>query len=893
VRGSITTVLPLLLLVSALLSTGQALAAPPPNDNYANATVITTLPFTESVDMSQATGEPAHGETATQRTVWYQYTPATAQRVETTTLGSQSWTSTQLCVEGGPCAGSFAVCGLGRYGPRIVLDLEPGRTYHLQVRSTAQIAVFNLLAPPPPANDEIGQATVIGALPFTDSIHTATATRSAGDPSGACFSGLSNVWYQFTPPFDMFITVDMLPSDYPVQWTILSETGGVLATVDCGSCTILPPVRLTGGVTYFIMVEALIVQGPGGNLQFAMDGVAALPAPANDDFDGATEIDALPFLNSMNILSSTVAADDPPSCTPPLGSRTTLWYRFTPPEDVVVAPNTSGGDFVEPRVNIFTGSRGALTLVNPGCPLSTALTGGVTYHLMVTATGALRLPGTLHFGLDVFQPPRAAVKVFGQPNFTSNSINSGGLSSGSLRAPTGVVVDPSGEHLYVADRGNHRVLEYTSPATGDTIADHVFGQTDASGTSSFTTGTANIGGTISARGLNAPTEVALAAGGDLFVTEIGNNRVMRYDSPLTTDAIADIVFGQPDFSTGTVNTGGRSEFSLATPTGVAVDADGNLYVGEAGNTRAVRYDAPLFSSDDADLLFGEPDFSSADTPGTNASSLGSVTDVTLDQAGKLYVGDFSAARILRFSPPFVGDPPAADQVIGKPDFTAPKVEDCLQGIDVSAASLCSPRGIATDCAGNVYVADDSHMRVVIYRDPVATDTVADEVLGRYNFTSGGSNWEGTSARTLSSPRSVAVDGAGHLYVSDSTNNRVLMFDPIDMDDDGLTGSLDACLCDAPSLGLDADHNGCTDTLPGLRAIVDGLPIASNLKNVLLGKLDDAQKALDRNSPRTAVMKLQAFVNQVESQSGKGISEADASLLVDYAGNLIALISASG
>jgi hypothetical protein len=185
------------------------------------------------------------------------------------------------------------------------------------------------------------------------------------------------------------------------------------------------------------------------------------------------------------------------------------------------------------------------------------------------------------------------------------------------------------------------------------------------------------------------------------------------------------------------------------------------------------------------------------------------------------------------------------------------------------------------------------MRVVIYRDPVATDTVADEVLGRYNFTSGGSNWEGTSARTLSSPRSVAVDGAGHLYVSDSTNNRVLMFDPIDMDDDGLTGSLDACLCDAPSLGLDADHNGCTDTLPGLRAIVDGLPIASNLKNVLLGKLDDAQKALDRNSPRTAVMKLQAFVNQVESQSGKGISEADASLLVDYAGNLIALISASG
>jgi len=885
----ISTALPFSPVILTLAMGAPTFAAAPPNDNYANAKVITALPFADTVDMSMATGEPAKGESPTQRTVWYRYTPAAAQRV---VIESPSFLFT-LCVEGVVCDGLFSGCR-GAWGPRIVLDLQAGQTFHFQViQGFFPNVIFNVrVAPPPPPNDDIDQATVIGAFPFTDTVDTVSATRSADDPSGACTAGLyANVWYQFTPQADTFVTLDAPESDYMTQWAILRGTRGALTTVTCRGCFV-EPTRLTGGVTHYLMVWPFdpFGENEGGKLSFTIDGVVASPPPANDDFDHATEIHALPFSDSLSVLSATLATDDPPACR--FTQQSTVWYRFTPPTDLTVMANTRGSNY-NASVEIFTGSRGALTQVNPACPVTTTLTRGVTYHFKVSLASVVSLPGILRFNLNSVAPPRAAVKVFGQPGFTSDNANSGGRSASSLNRPTGVGLDATGEHLYVADRFNNRVLEYQAPATGDTIADHVLGQTDALGGTSFTAGAANIGGAVSARGLSQPTDVTLDSGGNLYVADANNNRVLRYDNPLGTDAVADLVLGQPNFTTGTANTGGRSELTLAFPLGVAVDADGNLYVGEFNNTRAVSYDAPLFSSDDADVVFGEPDFTSANSPGTSAMSLSFTGNVTMDPAGNLYVSDAQGGRVLKFTPPFTTSPPSADLVIGKPDFTTSEdVNVCGIGIGVSAESLCNPFGTAVDCAGNLYVADQAQSRVLIYKDPLTTDSMPDEVLGQPNFTSMEFNWEGTvTARTMLFARGVAVDRAGHLYVADSGNHRVLMFE-MDMDHDGLTGAQDACQCEAPSQGLDADHNGCTDTLAGLRAIVAGLSIDPDLMNALLVKLEGAQMALDHENARAATGKLQGFISQIEAKRGKGISDAVATLLVAYANNLIALISAS-
>jgi hypothetical protein len=111
----------------------------------------------------------------------------------------------------------------------------------------------------------------------------------------------------------------------------------------------------------------------------------------------------------------------------------------------------------------------------------------------------------------------------------------------------------------------------------------------------------------------------------------------------------------------------------------------------------------------------------------------------------------------------------------------------------------------------------------------------------------------------------------------------------DDDNDGVADAGDACPFTAPDMGLDADHNGCTDTLAGLKAIVSGLPVPPNLKNGLLGKLSDAEKALARGATYVAVNKLFDFISQVEGVRGGYIDNATADLLEAYARNLIKLL----
>src|SRR5208283_2511390 len=133
-----------------------------------------------------------------------------------------------------------------------------------------------------------------------------------------------------------------------------------------------------------------------------------------------------------------------------------------------------------------------------------------------------------------------ANRVFGQGgSLTSSACNfdtgiTALASDIDLCDPDAVAVAPDGD-LYIADSGNNRVLEYTSPLTNAT-ANNVFGQEG-----SFTSTAANNGG-VSANSLNAPLGVALDGGGDLYIAD-SDNRVLEYSSPLTS-SIANHVFGQ-------------------------------------------------------------------------------------------------------------------------------------------------------------------------------------------------------------------------------------------------------------------------------------------------------------------------------------------------------------
>src|SRR5579863_3050871 len=161
--------------------------------------------------------------------------------------------------------------------------------------------------------------------------------------------------------------------------------------------------------------------------------------------------------------------------------------------------------------------------------------------------------------------------VYGQPNFTTFAA---GASASSLNQPRVVAVDLAG-NLWVADTGNNRVLRFGAAILNNpapVIADTVIGQKD------FTSTLANQGGTTSATGFDTPAGLAVDAQNNLYVADFNNTRVLKFAAPVTgTAPAASAVWGESNL-TARGAPQPATNASLGGPQGLAVDANGNLYV---------------------------------------------------------------------------------------------------------------------------------------------------------------------------------------------------------------------------------------------------------------------------------------------------------------------------
>jgi sugar lactone lactonase YvrE len=178
-----------------------------------------------------------------------------------------------------------------------------------------------------------------------------------------------------------------------------------------------------------------------------------------------------------------------------------------------------------------------------------------------------------------------AERVYGQASFAGVACNAGGaVSTTSLCDPRGVVVSAAGD-LYIADRGNNRVVRYADVYSAGGDADGVFGQPD---------GTTTVCG-AGASGLCGPTGLAFDLEGNLLIADTQNSRVLVFETP-AQDVVADRVLGQPDFQA--TGCGPTTAESLCRPIGIVADRAGSiLLVADAGNQRIVRYDAPYCLQD--------------------------------------------------------------------------------------------------------------------------------------------------------------------------------------------------------------------------------------------------------------------------------------------------------
>ena len=347
----------------------------------------------------------------------------------------------------------------------------------------------------------------------------------------------------------------------------------------------------------------------------------------------------------------------------------------------------------------------------------------------------------------------AADVVIGQTDFLTAT---SGTSSTKLKYPSGIYSD--GTKLFITDYSNNRILIYnTIPTTNGVAADVVIGQTD------FLTATS---GTSSTK-LKYPSGI-YSDGTKLFVSDMSNNRILIYNAiPTTNGVAADVVIGQTDFTLNGINIIGNiaSQEGLNSPRN-SIIINNKLFISDTFNNRILIYNTiPTTNGVAADVVIGQTDFLTA-TSGTSSSKLKNPSGIYSDGT-KLFISDSNNHRILIYNTIPTTNGVAADVVIGQTDFIT-----ATSG--TSATKLKYPAGIYSD-GTKLFISDGSNHRILIYNTiPTTNGVAADVVIGQTDFITATS---GTSATKLKYPAEIHSDGT-KLFISDSTNNRLLIYNTI-------------------------------------------------------------------------------------------------------------------
>lgn len=272
--------------------------------------------------------------------------------------------------------------------------------------------------------------------------------------------------------------------------------------------------------------------------------------------------------------------------------------------------------------------------------------------------------------------------------------------------------------------------------------------------------------------LNVETDgaVFIDPKGRLIVADHSNNRVLVWNRvPTTNNVPADIVLGQPDFTSSTVNNGGRSASSMGEPKQVYSDGE-RLFVADRLNGRILIWNPfPTQNGQAADVVVGKPDFTSS-LEKCDQATFGNRTSGVWVHDNTLITFDRNQRRVLIWNSVPKTNGASADVVLGHDDFTTCSVEP------VSESSFSTTMAtVFVDYAGRLYVTDGGNNRIFVWNNiPTENNTPADFVIGQTDFVS---NSAGTGRSQLSRANHLYSDGT-RLFVSDTGNHRVLIFNTI-------------------------------------------------------------------------------------------------------------------
>lgn len=368
--------------------------------------------------------------------------------------------------------------------------------------------------------------------------------------------------------------------------------------------------------------------------------------------------------------------------------------------------------------------------------------------------------------------------VLGQPDKTSNNANQGASTAANTLSGPSAVFSVGGK-LLVADTGNHRVLVFNAiPASDDPSADAAAGQLN------LTSGGGNQAGSVGEKTLFGPS-AAQSDGTKLLVCDTSNHRLLIYNAiPAAAGPSADVVVGHLAMNLNSSNQGERGPVSAAglrAPLGVGV-MGGRPVIADSWNNRVLVFPATLSADGPAaEVVIGQADKTgmAANQGGGPAANTLSFPAGVHSDGTRLFIADFLNNRVLIYGTLPSADNSAASAVVGQLD----KVSNAAnQGGAAGARTLRSPTAAYSD-GSRLIVADKDNHRVLIYNSiPTADGAAADVVVGQPDKTSSSADQGGTvSANGLNGPP-MALTAGSKLIVSDTANNRVLIFNQVPTSD---------------------------------------------------------------------------------------------------------------
>ena len=262
------------------------------------------------------------------------------------------------------------------------------------------------------------------------------------------------------------------------------------------------------------------------------------------------------------------------------------------------------------------------------------------------------------------------------------------------------------------------------------------------------------GGPAAQAMLNFPLGLALDAQGNLYIADQDNQRVRRVAADGTISTV--IGNGTPRLSG---DGGAAANAEVDSPGAVAVDGAGNLYIADTNNHRIRKIAGGVVTTiaGSGGAGFGSGGFDGDGGPAAQAR-LDTPRGVAVNAAGEVFIADSDNNRIRRV---------AADGTISTFAGTGVFGFSGDGGLAVEA-ELINPNGLALDGDGNLYIAGRS---AAVVRRIRAADGVIETVAGMGRAGFAGDNGPATQA-LLDSPSGVAVDAGGSVYVADSSNRRI-------------------------------------------------------------------------------------------------------------------------